>query len=335
MARSVYRAVLDHFDVADVDDSPAREKFAGKGEMWARHVSEEKYWPVSEVWHVDSEDIPAALCGKLKVVTLPKRSGGQKVAGLFGVKAVERSNITRRISDFQPVVGAERFSEEIEHLKPMIFLLRRTKRQAARESELFRKLRVVVCSSISGEVEFDGQSERLELGAWDWILDDQMHTAYVQADPSELDPIRSDLLADSTGQVFAAVFRIERGDEFARLISCKAKDRVKILRRLVGEDELPALAEIERGYLEAVEADERREFEFPTSALGLPAVSTPAEAVTPSASPLPPSPPEVPDEQQLTITSGACPIAAVADAVSRDASTLIRPKDFRRQQESH
>jgi Domain of unknown function (DUF3883) len=302
-ARSIYRAVLDHFDASDVQGSAPRERFAQKGQMWARYGLEEKYWPVSDVWHVDSEDIPAALCRKLKVVTLPKRSGAQKVAAVFGVKAVERSNIVRRISEYQPVVGAERFSEEIEHLKPMIFLLRRTQRQAARESELFRKLHVIVCSSISGEVEFAGQSDRLELGAWDWILDDQMHTAYVQADSSEPDPLRSDLLADAMGQVFAAVFRIERGDEFARLISCKSKDRVKILHRLVGEDELPELAEIERRYVEAMQADEHQEFELPISALGAPAASTPASVPPSTLPPLPPSPPKLTDKPPFAITS--------------------------------
>ena len=134
------------------------------------------------------------------------------------------------------------------------------------------------------------------------MLDDQiahrLHPKVIPANPIHSAP---DLLADAIGQVFAAVFRIERGDEFARLISCKAKDRVKILRRLVGEW-LPALAEIERRYFEAMEADERHEFEFPTSALTLPVVAEPAEAPTPSAPPQPPQP-NVSLEQPLTITS--------------------------------
>jgi Domain of unknown function (DUF3883) len=301
--RSVYRAALDHFDVSDVERSAAKAYFAEHGEMRARYGTEEKYWPIRDLWHVDSEDIPVALSRKLKVVTLPKRSGAQKVTGLFGIKAVERSNIIRRIFDFQRVVGAEQFSKEIEDLKPMIFLLRRTQRQAARESELFRKVQVIVCGSITGEVEFDGQSERLELAPWDWILDDQTHVAYVQADSAEPDPLRSDLLADALGQVFAAVFRIERGDEFARLISCKPRDRIKILRRLVGEDELPALTEIERRYAEAMNADERQEFELPPSALAPPIPASPASPPPPAGSLPSEEPPALDGKQPLTITS--------------------------------
>jgi hypothetical protein len=147
--------------------------------------------------------------------------------------------------------------------------------------------------SIAGEVEFEGQNDPLELGPWDWILDDHAYTAYVQADLADPDPLRSDLLADAVGQVLAAVFRIERGDEFARLLACKAKDRVKILRRLVGEEELPELAEIERAYLEATE-DEKHEFEVPSAAFA-PLAS--GASLGPQS---PPSPPTEPLAEDIT-----------------------------------
>ena len=113
-------------------------------------------------------------------------------------------------------------------------------------------------------MEFQGSRDSLELNPWDWILDDETQTAFVQADPNEPDPLRSDLMADAVGQIFAAVFRIERGDEFARLISCKARDRTKILRRLIGEEKLPELAEIERNYLEQTAAEEQHELQLPS-----------------------------------------------------------------------
>jgi hypothetical protein len=294
-ARSVYRAILDHFDATDVTGSPAREKFRKQGQMWARSPEGERYCPVAQIWHVDSEDIPNALLKNLNVVALPKRSGSQKVAALFCVPAVERSQIIRRIEHVQPVVGADQFTDEIERLKPLLFLLRRTKTQA---SKLFRNLRVQICISIAGEMEFQGHRNSLELGPWDWILDDETQTAFVQADPSEPDPLRSDLMADAVGQIFAAVFRIERGDEFARLIGCKAKDRIKILRRLVGEEKLPELKEIERRYLDAT-ADEIHEFQVPSSALQPQILIPPHTANPPEATQNPPAlPPAQPGPPQ-------------------------------------
>jgi hypothetical protein len=285
MAKSVYRAILDHFDVTDLSSCPARDRFVQHGQMWARHGSVELYCPVAELWHVDSEDIPPALYRKFNIAALPRRSGSQKVEGLFGVKALERSQITRRISHYQPVCDAQVFIDEIEQLKPLILALRRSQAQRARESSTFKELKIVVCSSIEGEVEFQGERDQLELGIWDWILDDQTHTAYVLSNPAEVEPLKSDLLFDAVGQIFAAVFRIERGDEFVRLVACQRKDRLKILKRLVGDEDVPAMEELERQYREIVADARNQEVNVPHDALAL--TTSPAAPVS-----------EIPDEEK-------------------------------------
>ena len=270
VAKSVYNAVLKHFERADLRDSAARERFVRTGEMLARSPVGDKYFPIEQVRHVDSEDIPAALRRRINVATLPKRSGSQKVEALFGVQTVERSEIIRRITHYQPVCDASIVDDEIQHLKPLFFHLRRSQARRARESAEFAQLNVLVCSTIEGEVEFQGQKDPLELGSWDWILDDQSHTAYVLSDPSESDLLKSALLADVVGQIFAAVFRIERGDDFARLFACQRKDRLKILKRLVGEDDVPAMEELERLYSDTAEQGDESDVNFPDGALDQP-----------------------------------------------------------------
>ena len=243
LAKSVYTAVLRHFDSADVRDSAARERFIRSGKIWARTEAGEKYCSVQDTRHVDSEDIPTSLCKKVNVAALPKRSGTRKVEALFGVKAIERSHIKRQILNHQPVPDAEIINDDIEHIKPLILALRRSQQQKARESLQFRQLRIAVCSSVEGEVEYSGQKEPLQLGIWDWILDDETHTAYILSDPQESDRLNSDLLADAVGQIFAAVFGVERGDDFARLVRCQRKNRLRVLKRLIGDEDIPGMEE--------------------------------------------------------------------------------------------
>ena len=273
VAKSVYNAVLKHFERADLRDSAARERFVRTGEMLARSPVGDKYFPIEQVRHIDSEDIPAALRRRINVAALPKRSGSQKVLALFGVQTVERSEIIRRITHYQPVCDASSVDDEIQLLKPLFFYLRRSQARRAKESEEFVQLKVLVCSSIEGEVEFQGQKEPLELESWGWIPDDQSHTAYVLSDPSESELLKSDLLADVVGQIFAAIFRIERGDDFARLFACQRKDRLKILKRLVGEDDVPAMEELERLYSDTAEQGDDSEVNFPDGALDQPSPS--------------------------------------------------------------
>jgi hypothetical protein len=274
LAKSVYTAVLRHFDSADVRDSAARERFAHSGKIWARTEGGEKYCPVQEASHVDSEDIPTSLCKKMNIAALPKRSGTLKVEALFGVKAIERSHIQRRILSHQPVPDAEIINDEVEHIKPLILALRRSQMQRTRESLQFRQLRIIVCSSVEGEVEYSGQKELLQLGIWDWILDDGTHTAYILSDPQESDRLNSDLLADTVGQIFAAVFRVERGDDFARLFRCQRKNRHRVLKRLIGDEDIPGMEEIERRFREEASQAQAQEIHIPDSGF-LPPVPAP------------------------------------------------------------
>jgi hypothetical protein len=286
VAKSVYNAVLKHFERADLRDSAARERFGRAGKILARSPEGDKYLPIEQVRHIDSEDIPAALRRRINVAALPKRSGSQKVEALFGVRSVERSQIIRRITHYQLVSDASVVDDEIQRLKPLFLYIRSSQSRRARESTEFAELTVLVCSLIEGEVEFQGHKEHLELGTWDWILDDESHTAYVLSDPSESDLLKSALLADVVGQIFAAVFRIERGDDFARLFTCQRKDRLKILKRLVGEDDVPAMEELERLYYDSAEQGGESEVNFPDDALDQPPPSK--KDVTQ---------PEVPEEQ--------------------------------------
>jgi hypothetical protein len=273
VAKSVYNAVLKHFEGVDVRDSAARERFVRSGKMLARSPMGDNYVPIEEVRHIDSEDIPAALRRRINVAALPKRSGTQKVKALFGVRAVERSEIIRRITLYQSASDASIVDDEIQRLKPLFFYLRSSQSRRARETDEFTQLKVIVCSSIEGEVEFQGQNESLELGSWDWILDDQSHTAYVLRDPAESDVFRSALLADVVGQILAAVFRIERGDDFARLFACQRKDQLKMLKRLVGDDDVPAMEELERRYFDTAEKGDDYEVNLPDDALDPPSLS--------------------------------------------------------------
>lgn len=265
VAKSIYLAVLKHFESSDVRDSTPRERFVRTGSIWARMAAGEGYCPVTLVRHVDSEDIPSVLSQKLNIAALPKRSGNQKVEALFGVRAIERSEIIRRISSYRAIPDALLIEDEVENLKPLFIALRRSQRQSARETVEFKQLRVTVCSSIEGKVEFQGQEESFQLGIWDWIMDDQSKTAYVLADPAEVEPLTSDLLADAVGQIFAAVFRVERGDDFARLFRCNRKDRLKMLRRLVGDDDVPEIEELIRRYSD-ISPNEDQDINIPRDA---------------------------------------------------------------------
>ena len=86
MAKSVYRAILDHFDAAQISGSCCATVLSSAEPCGARRLSRSVLSGERAMACADSEDIPATLCRKLKIVALPKRSGPQKVQALFGVR---------------------------------------------------------------------------------------------------------------------------------------------------------------------------------------------------------------------------------------------------------
>ena len=161
--------------------------------------STERYCPVDQLWHADSEDIPTALLKNLNLAAMPKRSGSQKVEALFGVpgrrkKSNHSANRASPASDWRRGVRRGDRAFEADDLSS-------TADSRPRRANFSRNLRVVVCTAITGEMEFQGSRDSLELNPWDWMLDDETQTAFVQADPNEPDPLRSDLMADAVGQI--------------------------------------------------------------------------------------------------------------------------------------
>ena len=246
-ARGFYRAVLARFDEpVDSGLSPARVRFHDHGRMWGENAAGEGYFPVQTLLHADSEDIPPAICRKFNIAALPKRRGNAKIERIFGVRPIERSQILRRVDDPIPLREADEFNRALQHLKPLIGALRAGEKTSGAQE--FEQMQIIVCSKLRGEVSYAGQSEPVGFNAWDWIIDDGSGNAYIQVDPNTPDPLNSSLLADAIGQIVAATFRVEKSDEFARLIGCRETERLEMLRRLLGENQLANLEEIGQAY---------------------------------------------------------------------------------------
>ena len=268
-ARGVYEAVLNpkHFQGAELRASAARERFVRRGKILARSGSEHRYCAVSDVWHMDTDDLPPALVARFNIAALPKRAAATRVKEIFGVQGVERHEIIRRVREPQLVPEADAVQDEIECLRPLIRFLRQNDTRRPREMEAFEKLRVVLCASVVGEVEFQGQVEPIELRPWKWLLVDETHTAYVLTNPETRAPLQSDLFANAIGEIFADVFNLENGDSFARLVRCQRSDRRELLKSLTGREDVPDENELERRHREESAERIERDRILPPSAL--------------------------------------------------------------------
>ncbi len=248
-AKAVYQALLHHSDPAALKKSAAREQFLRDGTIWCKTPDGGQYYQVAEAWHVNSDDIPRTLRSTLKIADLPRRTSSANAEAILGVRPLNRNEIRKTVAAHTLHRDAVTLESEIERLKPLFFELRRSHSKSAKESAEFKSVAIRLCSHIEGSVEFQG-SVPLSLEPWEWIWGqgEHKHEVYVFVNPGERDPMKSALLADTVGRVFASIFDLSKGDEFARLYGCRAEDRPDLLRRMMGDDRPPDLEELIQNY---------------------------------------------------------------------------------------
>lgn len=233
LARALYHWLLDASDTALGGDGPNRSIFLVEGKMWGHHEGVGKYFPIKSLHHTDVEGLPETLLDKLNIVYLRRRVGAEKVEKIFGVKPVDRAGIKRRIIHREIATGSSQANEDFQFAKPYLHKLRTSQSSQSTQLQVLKDLELVVCSSITAELIFEGAPLTYLVPVWGWMIEDGILS--VRADPAKPMELSAFLLADAVGEALASVFRIADGGAYARMISCNDEDRLVLLGRLGGE----------------------------------------------------------------------------------------------------
>ncbi len=229
-ARSLYRWLLEAIDSALGDGGIARERFFSEGRMWGRQGDTVDYFSMTELFHADSDGLPAALLDRLKIVDLPHRVGSEKVKRVFGIDSIDRMAIMQKVISHHLVND---LNSEFQEAKPFFFLLRTSQSSQTQYLSTLKKLSLKVCSELHTKMEYHGEIFDFDLPIWGWLIEKDV--LYVRSDPTELVDSTSDLLADAIGAAIASIFRIGEGGEFARMFLCRPKNRKSLLSKMRGE----------------------------------------------------------------------------------------------------
>jgi hypothetical protein len=231
-AGALYEWMIESDSLAIGIFGPNFERFQKEGKMWGREGEKTGYFPVSQLHHADSEDLPKVLLQKLKLVDLPKRVGTEKVERIFGVKPIDRQKIHQEIKNHQLAFGSSEAAKEFEEIKEYLLVLRKSRTAQIQQVKKLQSLKLTVCSEITASIEYESQPFEFELAIHDWLLIDEI--LYVRSDPTEQASIRSNLLADALGAAIGSMFRLANGYEFTTLFTCPPQQRKELLMRMMG-----------------------------------------------------------------------------------------------------
>lgn len=238
-ARALARWLLENTDVVFGVRGFNYDKFVQEGRMWGSNHGEEGYFPISDLWHRDSESLPREILDQLAIVDLPTRAGATRVHRLFGVRSLGEAIISQSVANHRLAPMSEEEDERFQGVKPFLKRLRESQSASADNLAALDRLTLVLCDQLTVSLVVEGKESQIEVANWESVLDGDR--LFLKVDDEDGDHISQDLLTDSIGTAVAGLFGLTNGDAFAKLCRCHPRDRSRLLRRMCGEESLAGL----------------------------------------------------------------------------------------------
>ena len=207
-----------------------QKRFFQEGQLWGSKAGQPGYFAIAELRHVDFEGLPPALLLKLAIADIPKRVGAEKVTRVLGVTALDRGAVRQELVSHRTSPYHEDRAHWFREAKPAIKRLRQAQIKKTLSMEILDHLELVLCDELRVRMEYEGTSYDHMAQEGEWF--NFSEALYVRGDLED----SKDLLADAAGVAIASVFGVAEGDAFSRILNCEPNNRVKLLKRMCGDD---------------------------------------------------------------------------------------------------
>jgi len=235
-ARSLYRVLVGRDDQGISKGGRTKDKFFQDGKMLGKLGEELNYFPITELYYIDNFALLSHIEAFFPLLALDKRRGGGKVRRLFNVKTMTAEEIGSRlrVNHHELHPGTDALQHDIERMKPFIYALRFDDDADRSELSPLKKLEIKLCKSVTAEIRLDDRVEQIVLNQGESLKEG--NTTYLVAEPSEYDRsfLSDPIIADAVGEVVSSVLRVDLNSDIARLISCRARQRMALLDRILG-----------------------------------------------------------------------------------------------------
>jgi hypothetical protein len=246
-ARSLYRTLIERIDPERMSWPELPYLFKENCKMLGKGPNGHTYYTIRELHHADYDDFPIILYNHLPIVDLPKKVGAQKVKRIFGIDPIERKTIKRRIDRAVDIPESRDIQFQLNRIKPYIYALRQVRTKGITDIGTFKDLEIILCSSIDITIIYKNIEEQESFEQpYQWILEE--NKAYILYLSDEKPSLESDLLADTIGSIIASTFNLTQSGDFARLIRCSDRYRDELLKKMLGEEDIPDLNQIKREF---------------------------------------------------------------------------------------
>ncbi|WP_164732269.1 DUF3883 domain-containing protein [Flagellimonas oceanensis] len=166
-------------------DIEKRHSFLESGFVLCDVNGKNEFISVKEATYVLNPNHSQDLISKLNVAKIRQRVGNARIKELFGVEPMDYIEFVVNNPGFNEKLN-EQFTQELEALKPLLFIYRFQKnlksKQKEQELSSLKNLKVRLCEGSKVYFELNGKKHDLVLKQNEYVYEKKSHTYYVQVD---------------------------------------------------------------------------------------------------------------------------------------------------------
>jgi hypothetical protein len=181
---------------------------------------------------------------KFPIAQIDRRSGKDQVKEIFGAKPLEdiRFSLTSK-PRLHPLTTD--FSKTFDNFKPYILVFRLHKPSFSTELNHLKRLKIVLCTSISANYKFDDQEGKIQLNPYEHIKIES--TVYLllgdQDETTSISDLKKDLrFSESLAEIVTWVLKVEENlTDYLYLFGKDRSERDFLIQRILDDPNLEKL----------------------------------------------------------------------------------------------
>jgi hypothetical protein len=231
--------------------------FVKHGCIYAKYGDAHGYFPIVDSYHVDVEGFPQELLKSLRVASLLKKRGAEKVRRLFGIKVLDKEFVDEKVIQHRAVGFTEMANQHFQQSKKYIEIYRHSHFSKAPGRVIFDQLQLTVCEQVKSQITFNDKTIDNLLPPWSYSIQGKM--LYICCSSHNPNSPFNPLLANTIGDAVASIFGLNDGDSFSKIYQCDEDSRAELLGKMLGDELDGDLDIMLKGLIE--EANEQKGFE--------------------------------------------------------------------------
>ena len=246
-AKLLYNEIIENLDESNLDKSSVKyQEFIKGGYVSCKLNNVQSFQKISNVYYVENKTLGQNIIDQFYTIDIGIRKGNKKINTIFGVKALDKLDITLKNEPKYHLLN-QVFQNEVDDLKPYIYSFRLQKDTNEYELNLIRRSNIYLCVSIEAKYIHNNIGKDFYLRPYEFIYIEKKNQVFLlignEIMYNTISDLRNDYkLSDVFAEIYSSILKVElHRRNFSELFYADPKRRDYIIERELDDQECTTL----------------------------------------------------------------------------------------------